>query len=84
MPNITLDFDITTNQAAKLTRWFDRWNPQQPVPFTTLEDALKRILIDNVKNFISEDNLLKLPMIIDAFKAASDTVQDGVLDDLGL
>ncbi len=80
---ITLTFDLTTKQKAKLDRWFARWNPVQPTPFATLEDALKQLLTDNVKSFISEDNLLKLPMLGDAMTSAPEEVQEIVLDALG-
>ena len=82
MPQITLTFTLTDKHKAKLDRWFERWNAKLPEPFPTLEDALKDILVDNVKNFISEDNLLKLPMFPDAMRAAPEGVQETVLDAL--
>ena len=83
MPQITLTFSLTDKQKAKLDRWFERWNATLPEPFDTLEDALKSVLVDTVKNFISEDNLLKIPMLGDAMQAAPEEVQETVLDALG-
>ncbi len=83
MPQITLTFDITDKQKAKLDRWFARWNTALPEPFPVLEDALKDILVDTVKNFIAEDNLLKLPMLGGAMTTAPEEVQEIVLDALG-
>ena len=83
MPQITLTFDLTAKQKGKLDRWFARWNANLPTPFPALEDALKQILVDNVKNFISEDNLLKLPMLGEAMTSAPEEVQEIVLDALG-
>jgi hypothetical protein len=83
MPDISLTFTITAAQKAKLDRWFARWNPNNPVPFNSLEDALRQVLIDNVKNFLSEENLLKTPFLGEAMVAAPDDIQDAVLDALG-
>lgn len=79
MPDITLIFNLTTGQKTKLDRWFTRWNAKLTEPFPTLEDALKDLLVKNVKNFIREENLLKLPQLGDAMRAAPEDVQEAVL-----
>ena len=82
MSQINLMFDVTDKQKAKLDLWFARWNASHPTPFNSLEDALKQVLIDNIKNFISEENLLKLPMLKLAMQAAPEDVQETVLNAL--
>lgn len=84
MPTITLEFDVTQTQKDKLDRWFARWNPTNTVPFDTLEDALKDVVVQNVKSFISEDNLIKIEDVKEAFRNTDDTTQDQILDLLGL
>ena len=79
MPTVNLSFDITARQAELLQRWFPRWNAGLTVPFATIEDAFIGILQENVKNFVTEENILHLPDIKDALKAAPDSVQDEVI-----
>ena len=55
MPNISLNFDVTQAQLNKLNRWFARWNPQQPEPFDTIEDALKSFLVNTAKDFMRDE-----------------------------
>ena len=83
MPQVILGFDLTDKQKAKLDRWFARWNPSLDTPYASLEDALKGVLKDQVKTFIAEDNLLKLPMLGEAMTVAPEEVQELVLDALG-
>ena len=79
----TLTVAVTDNQKKLLDRWFPRWNATLSTPYATIEDAFIGILRDNVKIFISEENLLNISGLEEALRAAPDDVQDEVLDKLG-
>ena len=79
MPNISLNFDVTQAQLNKLNRWFARWNPQQPEPFDTIEDALKSFLVNTAKDFMRDESLLRLPEVPNALVAATEAEQDQIM-----
>lgn len=76
----TIQVTVTDKQKTFLDRWFPRWNAKLATPFETIEDAFKDILMNNAKNFIAEENLLRLPEVQGALRNAPDNVQDQVID----
>jgi hypothetical protein len=76
----TLTITVTDRQKELLGRWFPRWNAKLDTPHATIEDAFVDILKDSVKNFVSEENLIRLPEVGEALRAAPDSVQDEVVN----
>jgi hypothetical protein len=69
VPTISLEVDITTDQARKLQKWFPKWNATLDAPYATYQDAFIDILKHQVRSFIdtSQD-----PMIVGEEYAKAD------------
>jgi hypothetical protein len=79
MPTYNLSVTVTDNQATKVQRWFDRWNPQQSVPFADLSEYLIHLVKLHLADHAKDENLLRIGEVENALRAATDEEQDQIL-----